>query len=213
MHFLKKIERKYPFNLISILIGIGSLAIGIFFGFSYEKSAKLAIEVFSSAPLFNVREDVRDFKVVFEGENILQSDKILTLINFRIVNNGNSTIKPSDFDKKILPSISVDQGELVRVKVLNKSHQYYDSFSDITPSNNSIELPPFIMSNSDYVSLSFLVFHNKEQNPALEADGKIANVSNISVVDLNANKSGPSITGYIYNFIVGSHESKKDCTK
>jgi hypothetical protein len=190
---LASIDGRFPWSFLGFVTGIAFGIFGIYTVFFYAKAPDLRAEIQSAAPVFNLRENVQDLDIMFKGQNIREARKALTLISLKLINRGNVPVKPGDFDHKDLISLSVGNGELVRLDILDTSEPYLKKvFRESTTTRQGIQFPPFIMEPSHFIVFRLLVLHNENVRPELRITGKIANVSAIPVLDTTAQVAEPT---------------------
>lgn len=190
---LKSIDRRFPWSFLGFLAGVIFGLFGVYTVFFYAKAPELKAEIQSATPVFSLKENVHDLNIIFKGQDIKQAHKGLTLINLKLINNGNFSIKPGDFDPKAPLTIILKKGEIVKADILETSDPYFKKvFADTKISSQSIQFPPFIMDPGQYLSIHLLTLHEESARPTLTITGKIANVPNVPVIKIVSNPSNTS---------------------
>jgi len=190
---LMSLDRRFPWSLLGFLAGLIFGLFGIYSVFFYTKAPDLRAEIESSTPVFSLRENVKDLKIIFKGQDIKQAHKELTLINLKLINRGNIPIKPGDFDQKDPLTLFLQNGEIIKADILETSDSYLKKvFADTRKNPQCIQFPPFIMEPDQYLSIRLLTLHTENAAPTLIVTGKIANVRNVPVIGIASDERSPS---------------------
>lgn len=182
MTLFADIDRKFPWSFLGFVAGVAFGLFGIYTVFFYDKYPALDIEVANDAPVFSVREQVPELDILFQGTSIREAHQGLAVVTLKISNNGKAAIRASDFDAKDPLALTLLNGKIIRVDLLDSSEDYFKTvFSQVTTTNGTIVIPPFIMEQGRFMALQVLVLHDEKVRPQFKATGKVAGIAQLSI--------------------------------
>ncbi|MDH1535680.1 hypothetical protein N5E99_07940 [Pseudomonas chengduensis] len=173
---------------VMAVLSIMSLAIGLYFGFIYERKGEVSILVSPPAKVLDIHEAVGGLEVSYAGQNLKDSGKTLWAVVVYFTNTGNSGINKIEFDDQDLLGIGVVNGEIVDRPEIDGSVDYLKRNLKIDYSKESIRLHPFIMEPGDTVTLNFLVLGVESAKPEFKVLGKVSGVSEPVITRLDDDK-------------------------
>ncbi|WP_141047629.1 hypothetical protein [Aliarcobacter cryaerophilus] len=174
---LEKIKNSVlTLTFFSFIISIGYI---VYIEFIKDDRPKLSFDVQSVLNVLDIANKLDDLKVLYKDIDILKQNKKLSIVNVRIENKGTSSILLEDYDIEFPVGLSVNNGTILKVNILESSSEYISKkLSKITNDSKNIILPSIIIESNNYLNLSILVLHSEESEIVIEPFGKIAKVNN-----------------------------------
>ena len=106
---------------VVVLIAVISFLGGLF----YEKHPHLRYDILSQVPVYDVRGDITNLDIIFDGQSIRSQRQMLTLISVKVENAGNAGITiQSSYDDNYLPGGRIDGGKIIKADILAASNGY-----------------------------------------------------------------------------------------
>jgi len=145
-------------------------------GTLYDREPQLQYEIISQSPVFDIKENVTDLEVFFEGHSLRQQHQMLSLITIRVQNIGNAGIsKQISYDPSALPGFRITGSTIAKVDILIASNDYLATNLQLSRiSRNEYTFLPIIIDKGDFFVLKFLAVHDETTTPRLESLGKIS---------------------------------------
>jgi hypothetical protein len=166
--------------IATVLFGI----VGIYSGFFYSRSPALVFQEIANTPVFALNERVEQLRIVYEGQDLASSDKALTFLQLRVVNNGSGPILQTFFDPRALPGIDTAPAHVLRAEVIGASTAYVLDNSSLDVSTNRVTFRPIILEPGDYFVVKLLLLHDRKVAPKLKTIGKVASVGTMTYLPL-----------------------------
>lgn len=186
MSFVKKLkeyEKRFAWSLSGFVLAAILGAVSVYQGFFKEVSPDLNFVVTSNSSVLDVKENLGDLDIVYEGESLKSRGKDLRVITFEVVNQGNDAILPNYYDPKEPVGFKVVDGVIAdEPTILAASSGYLSESLVINRSGNDrATFSNVILEPGDLYQVKVLVLHDVGQDPHIEPIGKVANVSRIEV--------------------------------
>ena len=152
----------------------------------WEKHPHLRYQVLSQVPVYDVRGDVTNLDILFDGQSIRQQHQMLTLISIKVENAGNAGItKQSSYDDSFLPGGKIGGGKIIKIDLLAASNGYLTNAVQISKRlDNEFVFSKVILDKGDFFVVKFLVLHPDNAKPQLESFGKIADAPAIDIATI-----------------------------
>jgi len=147
--------------------------------YSYNKSPKLTYQIFSNEEILTIKEDIPDLKVLYQEKNIKENNQNISVVTFRVSNNGNESILTNLYDPNKKFGFKIINGKLLYKPTITQSSDigYYDE--------------------DEFFDLKCLIIHDKDKKPNIAPIGKIAGIKSIEVSEFK------EVKGYEINPIFG----------
>lgn len=177
---LREIDRRFS---LGILIGLTVGALSIYAMFIYQREPQLTLDVFANTPVLDVREQIADLDILYEGENIAESGEALRILNIRFSNEGNLDLLKDRFDSIDRIGFRITGGRIVqRPELLNASNTYLsDSLRIQLIDENTVRVDPIILESDEHFSVKVLLIAGAGDVPSIEPLGKIGGQKSIAV--------------------------------
>lgn len=181
---LRRHESKFPYGLfgvvVSVIIGLG----GILFTLLYKPSPQLDIEILSNFNVLDVKESLGNLDVIYKGNSLNESNKSLSVIKLKIVNNGDDNIRISSYDEKAIAGFTLTKGIIPEAPtVINSTTSYNLAKLPLTQTTSTrIELPKVIINSGDYYEVKLVALHDKDEKPDISAFGVLEGMDKIRII-------------------------------
>lgn len=182
---LKGLEKRYALSVLSVVLAIIFGGISVYLGFIKEEKPDLNYRIISKAGVFEIREQLQDISLQYDGIDILEADKSLSIIVFKAINDGNESIL-NDFYAPSSPlGFKITNGSLLNVELINASNNYIKNNLAISSDSSYATFSPLIIDPKESFTIKSLVLHPSDSIPDIQSIGKIAKHDKVNVVDLN----------------------------
>lgn len=181
---LRNMERKFAWSFMGFLLAILFGGITLYLGFFKEVKPDLDFVIKSDSSVLDVKENVGDLDVFYEGESLSERNQDLRIISFRVTNQGNAPILSNYYDRKDPVGFEVIDGELAdEPSLLSASNNYLRRKLVIKRvSSHEAVFSNVILEPNEYFEIKALVLHEVGKKPRIKSFGKIATVSSIDVL-------------------------------
>lgn len=180
--FLQVLQNKYVVLTTKILAGI-AIVIGIY-SFFKSDHANLKYEILLNERIIDVKEEIENLNVYYDSINVIRDNFQLSSVIVRVINDGNKSITNNLYDPKFLPGIEFENSKILSFDVTRASNKYLESAINPAQRNiNSITINPVIIDIDEYFDLKFLLIHPDSIFAFPSALGKVADVSQIKIVE------------------------------
>jgi len=157
--------------------------------YSYNKSPKLTYQIFSNEEILTIKEDIPDLKVLYQEKNIKENNQNISVVTFRVSNNGNESILTNLYDPNKKFGFKIINGKLLYKPTITQSSDigYYSEV--IKEMKDSIvEMEKVIFDEDEFFDLKCLIIHDKDKKPNIAPIGKIAGIKSIEVSEFILSK-------------------------
>ncbi len=186
-----------------VWIGILGIVFGAFityyFSVLYQKNPNLKIIIHSNTKILDIKEDLPKLDIIYDNVSIKRQLKNISVITFRLINDGSESILTSYYDDNYPFGIKINNGTILSTPELLSSSDttYYKAVVD-TIIDNHIYFTKVIYDEMSFVDFKCLVMHDILETPSLEPYGKIAKIKDIKVIREYL-KDNRSVMGPIIN--------------
>ena len=97
------LDRKKIANALIGALGVVASIIGIYTGIFYERKPSISFEVLTKTAVLDVREDVSKLDILYDGKNLKKNNQALSVVNLKVVNNGQADLLHNYYDEKRPP--------------------------------------------------------------------------------------------------------------
>ncbi|ODS40196.1 hypothetical protein BEH94_10680, partial [Candidatus Altiarchaeales archaeon WOR_SM1_SCG] len=182
---LSTIEKKYPWGQISAVIAIIALVSTVYVAFLYDPGPDLKFEILANTNVYDVRVDIGNLDILFDGVNIKEKNQILSVITLKVVNDGQRDILKNSYDENSPLGFSLGNGEIVWVSdsVIASNTYLNDNVQIKQNSTKKVTFSNVILEKGEFFTLAILVLHHKDDTLNISPTGKVAGVKEIKVVE------------------------------
>jgi hypothetical protein len=178
------IDKWFCWSTIGAIIGIASLIAAFYYAVIYTKSANLRIDVLSNTNVADISADPGKLDILYGGKSIKSVGNALSVITFRIVNDGNAPLRKDSFTTDSPLGIVLTEGEIVDVpQATEASMDYLRKTMKATRTDvRTVTFSSAVMHPGDYIGFRLLVIHGASEQPIdLKPIGVSADVSDVTV--------------------------------
>ncbi len=164
----------------------------------FEKKPKLSFEIISNEEVLTVSEDIDSLKIEYQGIDLRKNNQNLSLLTFRVVNNGNSSILKSFYDSDVPVGFLIKNGQLLKEPeiIASNDYDYFKNYLGVIR-KDSVVFNPLIIDSKKYFDLKCLVLNRLGEKVGLESFGKIANTDSIEIRKFTKEESSGLLTSVL----------------
>ena len=116
-----------------------------------EKESGITYEIRSEIDVLDVRTQLDDLAITFQGEEIGGKGLKLRIISIRVVNTGNVDILQSHYDQLEPWGLSLSSGKIIETRGVEGSSDYLQrQATPVTNGQDVIELPKVILDKQTF---------------------------------------------------------------
>jgi hypothetical protein len=157
------------------------------------------MDLFTSASVLDVKEDLPKLEVLFDGINIRQQKLSLRIITLKIVNDSSINITKGLYDLEDPIGLLISPGKIIKTDLIDASNEYLrKNFSFRAVSDNSILFKDVIIEAHQYFIIKLLVLHPADTIPSIKSLGHIAGVREIRVREIFRDQTKVSLWSKIF---------------
>lgn len=182
---LNKIDKGFAWSFFGFLLAMIFGVLTIYLEFFEDTRPDLRYEIISNTSVLDVKEDLGNLEIVYDGIDIKNTNQSLRVILFRSINRGNEDIIIDYYDRNAPLGLVINEGNIIRAEVVGASNDYLKNNLKITSQDSiSATFTPVILETKESFTIKVLVLHPEASNPEITPLGKIARVKSIQVVQL-----------------------------
>ncbi|MBU0579807.1 MAG: hypothetical protein KKA19_01405, partial [Candidatus Margulisbacteria bacterium] len=191
--YFKNFDAKFPWSFLGFLFAIIFGLFSIYLGLFKDTNPIIKYEIFSNTSVLDVKENISNLEIVYDGIDIKKSNQSIRLIVFRVNNIGTEDILKSHYDEDDLFGFVVEKGKIIRVEINKTSNEYLSKNLALSYiSDDTIRFKPIILESGEYFDIKILILHEINVEPYINPIGKIAKVKKILLSDNLSERSKPS---------------------
>lgn len=171
------------------------LAGAIFYWQEYREDYGFSIEVNDVFNLIEVRESISDLKVIYKGQDIVETNSEIKVARITLRNTG-ETILQSFYDNLEDFGIELPKSNILQVAIvdasskdlerkiapLQKESKIHEQQNTESYGSENIVFEKVIFEKGDYVTIKVVLMQRERESFSINPLGKIANINNIGVV-------------------------------
>lgn len=189
---------------ISFFIGLFGVLFAIYSYFdSINKNVHLAFYQYSTTDFFQKDKKIEPLSVFYKDIDLQKNDLNIKIFRIKLLNNGDTDISESFYDKNLPFGLRVMNGKFVGYTLVNSlgsdeylTKNFNHEFKDST-SSDSIIFKKIIFDKGKYIFFDLMILHNVNVNPKLEALGKITGLDKLEVF-LEKEKEKFTLKDFVY---------------
>lgn len=176
------LDRKFAWSFVGVVIAVLFGAITIYREFILDQRPALRYDILTSTSVLDVKEEVSNLNVLFDGMDIRKQGLSLRVITVRILNDSSKDILKGFYDDRAPLGLSVSTGKIIKSELAGASNDYLSENALLTARDETALLfPSLIIEAGQSFTVKLLVLHPSNEVPALKALGKIAGVPSIPI--------------------------------
>lgn len=183
---IRRYERSVPWGVVGALIGVLGIGVGVYLGVFYSRQPLMNIDVLSNAPVLDIRAEVPDLKISYQGISLGGTDRVLRLAAVKFANSGSASILSSLYDPSDPIAIALDSCRVLQqADLLEASNDYLRRrvATAVLDGQQVVTIDPVILDPGDWFTIKLLIFCDSAAPPIITARGKIAGISKLEVAD------------------------------
>lgn len=194
MSGIRRFFSKHCGILISVVLGVLSIAVAIYIFFYQEnhKKTDLSLNILNIEDIYKLNDDLENFDVIYNQQSLKDSEKNIKILSIQLANKG-ATIPNNYYENEIPFSIIVKNADIIKYEVTNTSDDGY--LKDIVIKmesdsiGSSIVLRKKIFDENSYVTFKLYIFcDNDWLFSNIEVKAKIAGQKAIPIISVDYDK-------------------------
>ncbi|TMI63710.1 MAG: hypothetical protein E6H07_13135 [Bacteroidetes bacterium] len=180
-----KIEKKFAWSFLGFLLAIIFGVFSIYTVYFMDTNPKLNFVIETNTKVLDLKENVRRLDIIYQGENIKESNKNLSIFKIKILNPSKVNILNTFYDIKDSLGFILDNAEIVeRPEIVEASNDYLrHNLSFYMDSIGQIKFSPIIIEGGEYFVIRLLALHKQNEIPILKPFGKIAGIKDFKIIE------------------------------
>lgn len=183
--WLKNIEIRFALNFFGFVLAVIFGVITIYIEFFRTDEPIIQYEVIGNTSILELREDVSKLKIIYDDLDIKEQKKSLSVISFRVKNDGRKPLLKSHYDEKAPLGFIINSGKIINVEKESLSNAYLQKNLEINiQDDNKAVFSEVIIDPRDNFVIKVLILHEKVIMPEISPIGKIAGLNQIKISNL-----------------------------
>ncbi|MBI1929762.1 hypothetical protein HYR99_36625 [Candidatus Poribacteria bacterium] len=181
--YVRDLDPKFAWSFFGVVIALIFGAITIYMEFIQDPRPTLRYDILTSTSVLDVKEEVSNLSVLFDGVDIRKQGMSLRVITFRVINDSSKDILKGFYDDRAPLGISLSTGKIIKSELAGASNEYLiQNYLVLSTSDDrSLLFPSLIIEAGQSFTVKILVLHPKNETPTVKTLGKIAGISSIPV--------------------------------
>jgi hypothetical protein len=186
MGFIKRLRTidKFPWNFPGFVIGLIGIGYAIYVEQFREIKPEIVFDVLSNTQVLSVKEDLNKLDIIYDGQNIKEKKENLILLTIRISNEGNQSVRESDFYSKSAFGLRILEGRIAEKPLLiDASNDFLrDNLSVTYDSLNQIDINKLPFDINQSFTIKVLTICKENALPSIRPVGKITGITDDFVI-------------------------------
>lgn len=182
LKYFKKFERKFAWSFFGVVLALIFGGITVYREFIEDKRPALQYDILTNTSVLDVKEQLSNLSVLFDGIDIRKQGLSLRVITVRVLNHSSRDILKGHYDDKAPLGLHISTGKVIRTELVDASNEYLrKNFTIEERDDQTLHFPSVILEAGESFALKLLVLHPEGQIPTLNAVGKVAGIQVIPV--------------------------------
>jgi hypothetical protein len=194
----KRLEKIAPWGTLGVIVTVVGIVISIVIFYWQENSgkARASWQIRNEEKLVEVRETIKDLRILYQGQDILESGQELRILTLEFVNNGRN-ITQDMFDQNLDFGLRFPHSEIITSQVVKVSSKYLNenlkpeikvlTLKNVSTSSNettkALILPKLIFDRQSAFTLKVYLLNSSRGEPSqIISLGKIAGLDGVPVI-------------------------------
>lgn len=178
----KEIEKRHAWSFFGFVLAVALGSLALYDRFFIDKKPNLLFTVESATDVLDLREQISNLKILFNGSDIREERKELRIISVRIQNDSSKDILQSYYDTMSPIGMKISSGEIIRADVATTSNLYLNNRFNISlVSEKTLQFSNPIIEAGQWIVIDVLVLYPKGTVPEISPIGKVAGIKNIEI--------------------------------
>ena len=172
-----------------------SLLAGAIIAKYFDAHPSLTFELLANAKVVDVLEDSEKLQILYDGQDLQESGRTLSVVTYRVVNDGSAAIREGDYSEADPIGLVVSGGVVPeKPKVIEASEDRLKAIAikvENAKDNLRVALPSVLLNPEDYFVFKVLVLQRSpEITPSIDIVGTIADVRIRTIVSNEPQEKG-----------------------
>lgn len=190
---VNRLDKRYGWSLLGFILAAIFGAITLYTEFLRDTRPDLRFEILTDASVLDVREDVRDLSIIYDGADIQRTKQSLRVVVIKVVNGGLQDILRGDYDDRTPLGFVVQHGSLLRAEMLSVSSEYLRQTLRVDVKSEVATFSPVILESQEWFTVKCLILHPQSAVPSIQPVGKVAGVRSLRLIEAAVSSRGPNI--------------------
>lgn len=181
---IRDMDKRFSWSFLGFMVAIILGALTIYNEFFKENKPDLNYIITANTSVLDIRENLGQLDVLYQGESLSKNKKDLRLITFEVINQGDTAILSNFYDVNDPVGFSVLDGNIADEPTLIEASNSYlkEKLAIEKKSDSSVLFSNVILEEGEFFRIKILVLHDISKDPILKSFGKVAGVSKIDVL-------------------------------
>ena len=182
IQYIRDLDRRFAWSFLGVLLALLFGTITIYREFIEDKRPSLQYDVLTSTSVLDVKEQVSNLSVLFDGIDVRKQGLSLRVVGVRVLNDSTKDILKGYYDDKAPLGINISTGRIIKAELIDASNQYLRDNVTLDPDGDKAVLfPSVIIEAEQSFTFKLLVLHPQQETPTLKVVGKVAGIPSIPI--------------------------------
>ena len=182
IQYIRDLDRRFAWSFLGVLLALLFGTITIYREFIEDKRPSLQYDVLTSTSVLDVKEQVSNLSVLFDGIDVRKQGLTLRVVSVRVLNDSTKDILKGYYDDKAPLGINISTGRIIKAELIDASNQYLRDNVTLDPDGDkAVRFPSVIIEAEQSFTFKLLVLHPQHETPTLKVVGKVAGIPSIPI--------------------------------
>jgi len=124
LKFLKDIDRRFAWSFLGVVLALLFGAPTAYKELVGDKRPALSVDILASESVLDVKEQLSNLSVLYDGIDIRKQNLTLRVMTVRIQNVSSKDILKGHYDSAAPLGLSIDFGKVIRADLVDASNEY-----------------------------------------------------------------------------------------
>ena len=203
---LKNVEKRFAWSFLGFVLAAIFGGITIYIEFFRTDEPIIQYEVIGNTSILELREDVSKLKIIYDDLDIKEQKKALTVISFRVKNDGRKPLLKTHYDENAPLGFIVNSGKIITSEKDSSSNAYLQKTLQVTiQDENKVLFSEVIIDPGENFVIKTLILHEESIAPIISPIGKIAGLNRIKVSNLFSDEQEQSFWKDVFHGSIFVH--------
>ena len=179
---IRELDQKFSWSFFGFLLAIALGVVTLYDRVLADKHAQLYLDVLTSTAVLDIREQLPNLKISYDGIDIREKDLSLQILTIKAVNDSTRDILKGHYDSDDPVGLKVTSGKVIRTELVEASSDYLSrNVSFDNPTNNVIHFKDVILDAHEFFVLKLLVLHPASEDVSIKPVGHISGMQSIII--------------------------------
>lgn len=179
---MKKFFEKYKLHL-SIVANIIAVIWALYtYFFPTQLKSNLTIFQRGTFDVFTIDQPIDSLKIILNGKDLQKEKENIEIFKYDIINTGDIDIEPGKFMPEVPLGISVENGQIIGIRVVEANDNYLKSnLKPIIRDSSIVVFNPILFRKGRSVTCDLIVLHKDDQVPQPKFSGEIVGIDELEI--------------------------------